>query len=368
MSLPLFDARVAVSGQTAAAAVLASGHIAHGRHVTALEAVMNTYLPTHEGVTFANMTVALETALRLCDIGPDNEVLTLAFNCLSSNVAIHNAGARPVWVDLDPETGSMNIEDARAQITARTKAIIVYHIAGYPSDSVALRALCDEHGLFLIEDANAAYGARLPNGKPVGSFGDFTVFSFYANRQINAAEGAILMCRDHDMAQRATRHRRFGIDIPHFRDSRGEIDPHADVTRIGVAGSLSNLNAAIAMNSVRSVDARLAKVEQNARALTEGLTSACNIRAVTPMTGSKSVYWVFMILVQHQDAVLDRLTDKNVGRTKLHQSNQIYSGFGANQRPLPATEDFSARMIGLPVGWWLEPSQIDQILDALRPA
>lgn len=367
MPVQLFDARIPDAGNVAAA-VLASGQIGGGPKVDSLEKAIEDVLPAYKGITFANMTVAIESALVLAGVGPGDEVLTLAFNCLSSNAAIQNCGARAVWVDLDVETGTMDVDDAQAQITAKTKAIIVYHIAGYPADAAALRTLCDEFGLILIEDANAAYGARLPGGLPVGSLGDFTVFSFYANRQINGAEGAILMCRDAQAAKLARRHRRFGIDPANFRDSRGEINPDADITRIGIAGNLNNLNAAIALVSLETVDSRLAKVRRNAAALAHGLASVPGVRAVAPRAGSEPAYWVFMVLAEHQHRVLDHLSAKGIGRTKLHQPNQVYSGFAATARPLIATQQFSESMVGLPVGWWLGLGDVEQILAALKSA
>lgn len=367
MSIQLFDPRIPEAGQ-AAAAVLASGQIGAGPYVTALETAIESACPTHKGVTFANITVAIETALSISGIGTGDEVLTLAFNCLSSNAAIHNCGAQAVWVDLDLETGTMDVADARSQITDRTKAIIVYHVAGYPADTAALRALCDEFSLILIEDANAAYGARLTGGLPVGSLGDFAVFSFYANRQINGAEGAILMVRDPEAAELARRNRRFGIDMTSFRDKRGEIDPRADISRIGISGNLNNLNAAIALASLETVEARLAAVRRNAATLAEGLDTVPRVRAVAPLAECEPAYWVFMVLAEHQNKLLDHLSAKGIGRTKLHQPNQVYSGFASANRALPATQQFSNSMIALPVGWWLAPDDICQILTALKSA
>src|SRR6185503_10916748 len=99
-----------------------------------------------------------------------DEVLTLAVNCMSSNSAIVAAGAMPVWVDVDPSTMTLDIEDARRAVTPRTRALIVYHVAGYPADISAIEAFCSEHDLTLIEDANSAFGGRI-GGRQIGSLG-----------------------------------------------------------------------------------------------------------------------------------------------------------------------------------------------------
>lgn len=365
MSIQLFNSAIP-SAISLVEESLASGQIADGPNISALEKAMENLFPAHHGVTFANMTLAIETALVLSGVGPGDEVLTVAFNCLSSNAAIHNSGALPIWIDINADTGTLDIDDAIAQITPKTKAIIVYHIAGYPADTATIRKLCDEFGLILIEDANASYGGRHPNGSPIGSYGDFSIFSFYANRQVNGAEGAILMCKNSRYAELARCHRRFGIDLTKFRDSRGQIDPACDVERIGVAGNMNNLNAAIALSSLSSVNDRMAKVSRNAIALENGMFSMPRVRAVMPLTGSVPAYWVFMILTDYQDRVLDRLFAEGIQSTKLHHPNNIYSGFKSVSRTLPSTEKFRERMVGLPVGWWLEPCDIDRIVSVVN--
>ena len=368
MSIELFDCRVSTQGQSAAATALASGKIATGTSVTALEAAMAATHPGGEAVAIGNLTLALEIALKIAGVGPGDSVLTLAFNCLSSNAAIHALGAYPVWLDLDPVTATIDIDDARSHITPRTKALIVYHIAGYPADMTALRRLCDDNGIALIEDANAAFGARLPSGAVAGSVGDFAVFSFYANRLINGAEGAMLLCPNMATAERARRHRRLGIDQTTFRDARGEINPKSDVSHIGISGTMNNVNAAIAMASFATAEARLAKTRKNAALLATGLEQIKGISAVKPLGNALPAYWVFMILADRQDAILDTLRARHIGRTKLHQSNHVYSGFGASTRALPGTDAFSGRMIGLPVGWWLDADDIAEILLGLAAA
>lgn len=365
MSIELFDCRVDDDGQVAAASVLAEGQLAAGAQVTALETAFSAHLAGREAVAIANMTQALEIALQLAGVGPGDEVLTLAFNCLKTNSAIHNVGARPVWVDLDPDTITMSVEDARAQITSQTKALIVYHVAGYPSDVVALRLLCDEAGIAFIEDANAAFLARLPGGALTGTLADFAVFSLYANRLINGIEGAMLICAKPADAERARRLRRLGIDQHGFRDAYGEINPASDVAEIGVAATMNNVNAVIALASLETVDIRLKIVRRNARCVSEAIASMSSLRPVLPLRDADPTFWVFMLLADDQNALLKTLKERGIGRTKLHQPNQVYSGFGAATRALPGTDAVASRMVGLPVGWWLGKDHLDYIMAGL---
>ena len=196
LTVPLFDCAIGPETIRAATSVLSSGQLASGPNVEALERALEVCLGAGvHVVAMSDMTHALTLALRLSGVVEGDEVLTLAFNCLSSNSAITAAGARPVWVDIDPDSASMSPADARSAITSRTKALVVYHVAGYPADLGALRSVCEQNGLSLIEDANNALGARW-RGRAVGTVGDFGVYSFYANRQLNGIEGAALVCRD----------------------------------------------------------------------------------------------------------------------------------------------------------------------------
>jgi perosamine synthetase len=345
--------------------VFAAGQLAAGPHVPALEEAISAYLQSGSVVAMGDMTHALTLALQLAEVGPGDEVLTLSFNCLSSNSAICAAGATPVWVDIDPQRATMSVEDAKQVITKKTKAVIVYHVAGYPADLAQLRQFCDAHRLVLIEDANNAIGA-IDAGQAIGSVGDFAVVSFYANRQINAIEGAALVCRDPAKADAARRLRRFGIDTKRFRGSNGEIDPSVDVPVIGMSSALTNVNAALARHGLQSLSTRLAKTRDNAALLTTLLDGAPDVASVTWASGSLPSFWTYLVLCEERDQVLTGLKSNGIDCTKLHQPNHLYSGFNATARELPGTASFARRALAIPCGWWLSEADIHRVAIALR--
>lgn len=365
MSIDVFNCKVDLEGQAAVMDVLASGNIASGEHVGSLEAEVSAFMGGRDAIAVSNMTVALIVALKLAGVGVGDEVMTLAFNCLQSNAAISQVGARPVWVDIDPKTGSMDLEDVRASFTSKTKALMVYHVAGYPADVTSLKKFCNEKGIKLIEDANAALGARLTSGELVGTLGDFAVFSFYPTRMVNGADGAVLLCSDPELAERARRLRRFGVDTATFRDTWGEINPYSDIKEIGLSGAMSNVSAVLARISLRDANLRFADIRRNAAKLSNAIQRMTSVRSVEPLSGATPSYWVYMILAKDQNFVIDMLAKKGVGRTKLHQPNDTYSCFRDSARDLPGTREFSMSMIGLPVGWWMGADQIDEIIEAL---
>lgn len=367
MSVALFDCSLPDAVAGALEPVWRSGRLAAGPAVPALEERLSRYFGGRPVVAMSDMTGALAMALRLAGVGPGDEVVTLALNCMSSNSAIANVGAMPVWVDVDPETASVDLADLAACITKRTRAVVIYHLAGYVGDLDAVRALCDDAGLPLIEDANNALGAKW-RGRRAGTFGDYAVFSFYANRQLNGIEGAALVCRDEEGAARARTLRRFGIDTARFRTADGEIDAALDVPEIGVAGSLSNVNATLAGIGLDDLDERLARNRANVAWLSAALADVPGMRVVAEREGARGVFWVALVRSAARDRLMADLKLGDVQCSKLHQRNDRYSGFGAAPRPLPGTGLLEREMLALPSGWWLRKQDLHRIADAVRAA
>lgn len=365
MSTLLFDCRIDPAMAGALNPVWQTGRLAAGPAVPALEERLGALVGGRPVVAMSDMTQALCLALRLAGVGPGDEVLTLALNCMSSNSAIAMIGAIPVWIDVDPDTASVDIDHLRASITPRTRAVIVYHVAGYVGDLTALRALCDEAALPFIEDANNALGAEWQE-RPIGSFGDYAVFSFYANRQLNGIEGAALVCRDEEAAERARRLRRFGIDTARFRDANGEIDAALDVPEIGCSAALPNINATLALRAMDDLAERIARNRANVACLASALADQTGVHFIGEREGGRGVFWVALVRSARRDRLMTELKALDVNCSKLHQRNDVYSGFHAQQRSLPGTTILEREMLALPSGWWLSQNDLDRIVDAVR--
>lgn len=363
----LFDCRPEPAALAALAPVLASGQLAAGPNVAALESAIARHVGRPDVVCLGDMTHALALALQLAGVGAGDEVLTLSYDCMSSNSAIAHVGATPVWVDIDGATATMPVADCERAITPRTKALVVYHVAGYPAPLAALRAFCDRHGIALVEDANNALGATL-DGRPVGSVGDFAVFSFYANRQVNGVDGAALVCRDAATAAEARRLRRFGIDLTTFRDARGEIDPASDIPRVGMSSPLNHVQATMALAHLDTLDARLARNRHNVDVLQSRLADIASIRPVAWAPGAQPAFWAWLVRCDDRDDLLERLKARGVQCSKLHQPNHVYSGFRSAPRELPGTAQFMSDMLALPCGWWLDDATLARLCDEIRAA
>lgn len=365
--IALFNGIPSAAAQEAALGVLRSGQIAGGPKVAEFERQFAELAEQPHVVATSDMTSALVLALHLAGVRRGDEVLTLAFNCMSSNSAIALVGAQAVWVDMTPSTASMSVDDLVSAFTPHTRAVCVYHVAGYPSPCLELAQVCRERGISLIEDCNNALGATV-DGQPIGSFGDFAIYSFYPNRQVNALEGGALACRSAEVAQHARRLRRFGIDTTTFRDARGEINSQSDIPEIGWSASFSQLNAVVGLEQIKLAAPRLERTRHNAAIYQKAFAGLSGVRAVTPPAGSTAAYWGFLLLAQQRDTLLPALKQAGVPASLLHQRNDGYSAFGTSTRALPGTDDFMAHVLAIPCGAWLSDEQVAYIALTVKEA
>ena len=210
--------------------VLRSGWLASGPNVHALEKALSEYLDGRIVRTLTSATGALEVALQVCGIGTGDEVITPAMSFAATPNVIMRVGARPVFVDVDLDTRNIDLNQAEAAITPRTKAIMPVHFSGLPVDMDALYDIAKRHNLRVIEDAAHAIGSSW-QGKRIGSFGDIVSFSFHPNKNMTTIEGGALSFADPDEAKRFDLLRFHGIS----RDAEGNMD-------VSVAGGKYNLS------------------------------------------------------------------------------------------------------------------------------
>jgi len=169
-----------------------------GPFVKRFEELFSRRVGRREGIAVANGSGALDIAVKALGVGPGDEVILPTFTIVSCAAAVVRCGATPVLVDADPRTWNMNIAQVAEKITAQTKAIMVVHIYGLPVDMNPVLELARNHGLKVIEDAAQMHGQTY-HGKPCGSFGDISTFSFYPNKHVTTGEGGMLVCDDPEL-------------------------------------------------------------------------------------------------------------------------------------------------------------------------
>lgn len=361
-SMELFQPVHLPEMEAAAIEVLRSGQIASGPKVSALEHAFKAIAGREHIVATDDLSSAVTLALHLAGVCAGDGVATVTFSCLQSNSPIARLGANPVWIDIDPLTMSMSVEDLEKKLKPSIKAVMVYHIAGYPSDIRRIAAICRGRGVKIIEDCNNAIGATLDDGHPVGTIGDYAVYSLYPNRQINGIDGGILVTPDATTAERATRLRRFGLDARTFRDSRGQINPKSDISEIGWSATMSNINAAIAISQLDSIWKRMTRTKENAFNLLIALNNLKKTKPINPLQNTIPAFWGFLVLSKHRNSLIEHLEKNNIKSSVLHQRNDWYSGFSTSRAELPGTEQAMKQLLALPCGYWLSDSQFKELI------
>ena len=221
--------------------VLRSGWITSGPKVQQFESELSGYFGGRPVRTFANGTSTMEVALRIAGIGPGDEVITTPISWVATSNVILTVGATPVFVDIDPVTRNIDLNQVEAAISPSTKAIMPVYLAGLPVDMVQLYDIASRHNLRVIEDAAQALGSSW-NGSRIGAIGDLISFSFQANKNLTTIEGGCLVCNNDNEARLAEKYRLQGV-------TRTGLDG-MDVDVLGGKFNLTDVNAAIGLQQL----------------------------------------------------------------------------------------------------------------------
>ena len=365
--IPLFKGRIAPGAAAALAETLSSGQLATGPKVKAFEDKLGQFVGNPHCVATSDRAGALTIALRLCGVTPGDDVMLSPLACLATTMPIANLGAKPVWCDVDPDTGMLNPALLAARRTARTKAIIHYHWGGDVGPLGELQQVAVQLGIPLIADASGAFGAEL-QGQKLGATGsDFTIYSFYAVSHLPAGDGGALFCRSAEHAERARQLRRFGIDHKTFRLPNGDLNPQSDIPIAGYSMAMTDLTAALALEQFNEVEHTLARHRANGRELA---ISTQHLSGITPLSRGdeqRSAYWVFAFRAAHRERLIARLQAAGIGAQRLHVRNDRYSCFRRSSADeLPGVEIFDRENLCVPCGWWVDEAALARILECLQ--
>jgi len=240
------------------------------------------------GVAVANGTVALEAAVAALGIGPGDEVIMPTFTIISCATAVVRAGAVPVLVDCNRRTWNMDAGDIECRITPKTKAIMVVHIYGLPVDMDPVLEIARKHGLYVIEDASELLGQTY-KGRPCGSFGDVSTFSFYPNKHLTAGEGGMIMTNDASLAEKCASLRNLCFN-PKKRFVHEEL---------GWNFRMSNLQAAVGVAQLERLEEFVVRKRAMGRIYHELLSGLDALELPLPSTDyCDNIYWVFGLVIK----------------------------------------------------------------------
>lgn len=338
--------------------VLYGGMLAEGDSVYEFEASFSKHFSLSHVLAMSSGSAALHVAFLLAGVLPGDEIITTAMTAEPTNTTILQVGAIPVFADVEPETGNLCPDSVAACITAKTKAICVVHYAGYPAKLDELRALADRHGLKLIEDCAHALGARFQD-QPIGSIGDFSIFSFQAIKHMTTVDGGMLVMRDPSLLDLGRRLRWFGL-------RKGVSRTSADITVAGFKYNMTNVTATIGLAQLEGIDALLLSHVENGRALDAALAGVPGVLPSQVLAGAVSTYWLYTLLSDRAAELIDKLNSRGFMASKLHRPNTHHSVFAPFRKNLPGLDLFYKRLVHLPCGWWLRIEDRERMVAVIR--
>jgi len=341
-----------------------------GPFVKRFEAAMAHTVNRNHAIAVANGTAALEVAVKALNIGAGDEVIMPSFTIISCAQAIINNGATPVLVDSDPITWNMDHTAIKSKITARTKAIMVVHIYGLPVDMDPVLAIAKEHNLKIIEDAAEMIGQTY-KGKPCGSFGDISTFSFYPNKMVTTGEGGMLVTDDPDLAARCAYLRNLCFQ-PQQRFVHKEL---------GWNYRMSNLQAALGLAQLEQLDQFVIKKRQIGLKYMELFQGTPGITLPKKETEfAQNIFWVFGLLLEETNTkssapntpqeLMKQLGKAGIGTRPffwpMHQQ-PVFSDMGlfVNEH-LPCSERLARRGFYLPSGMAITEEQIEKVVSVTK--
>lgn len=336
-----------------------------GPFVKKFEKEMSAAVGRQYGIAVANGTAALEVAIQALEIGEGDEVIMPAFTIISCAMAVTKLRAVPVLVDSDPVTWNMNTDEIEAKITERTKAIMIVHLYGLPVEVDQVLALAHKYDLKVIEDAAEMHGQTY-RGRPCGSFGDISTFSFYPNKHITTGEGGMVVTDDEELAERC----RMLRNLCFRKDVRYVHDEISDNYRF------TNLQAAVGLAQLERLGESIEKKRQMGRFYTERLADIKGIKLPVPKTEyADNIYWVFGIVLDRDIEFSNReivklLAAEGIGARTffwcIHEQ-PVYQKQGLFKHEHFEHAEYLARKgFYIPSGLALSEAQMEVVVDKLH--
>ena len=336
--------------------VLRSGMIAQGPEVKTFEDEFAAhFVQGRETVAVNSGTSGQHLGLLAAGVGPGDEVIVPSFTFAATGNSVALTGATPVFADIELDTFTLDPESVRAAITPNTKAIMPVHLYGHPFMVDEIESIAHEHGLDIYEDAAQAHGASW-NGRPVGTFGKFAMFSLYPTKNMTAGEGGMVTCADADTARNVRLYRNQGMETQYANEV------------VGFNARMTDVHAAIGRAQLTKVDGWTAQRQQNAAFLNAGFADLDGVTTPVVRDGAVHVYHQYTIRVDaaERDRLRDALKEEhNIG-------TGVYYPIPNHRLPslvdfapgleLPTTEQAAREVISLPVHPSLSQNDLERIV------
>ena len=344
----------------AIAEALTNAQYVLGPNVQAFEQEVATYLGVKHAISCASGTDALHLALLAAGIGEGDEVITTPFTFIATAEAICYVGAKPVFVDILPDSFNIDPDAVAAAVTPKTRAVLPVHLFGQPADIAAIQAICDEHKLLLIEDCAQSFGAAI-DGKMTGSFGLLGCFSFFPSKNLGCfGDGGLVTTEDDDIAERCNILRNHGSRERYYHDV------------IGYNSRLDEIQAVILRIKLKRID-EFNKQRRRVAASYRTMLSGDYVQLPCEDGIGTHVYHQYTLLSEHRDVVMAALAKAEIASAiyypvPLHQQRAFAVNEDVSNTSFEHTENTASHCFSLPVFPELSDQQIDQIASVVNTA
>jgi dTDP-4-amino-4,6-dideoxygalactose transaminase len=374
--IQLFKVHMAPTAADEVAKILNSGYIGQGPKVDEFEDQLKDYF-NHDFVQTVNSgTSALHMALHLLKkpnnkwpgIQEGDEILATALTCTASNFPILANGLKIKWVDIDPTTLNMDLNDLARKITPTTKAIILVHWGGYPSDLDRVKQIQQKseelYGFkpAVIEDGAHSFGSKY-KGKNIGTHGNLTMYSLQAIKHITSIDGGLLLSPHQELHRRGKLIRWYGID----RDSnRKDFRCEADIEEWGFKFHMNDICATVGIENLKHADEIIKKHQSNAAYYDKHLKNIKGVTLLDRHEGHESAFWIYSMLVDDRDGFYKWMKECNIVVSQVHERNDKHTSVQEFKTQLPTLDKTIGKIVSIPVGWWVTNEQREYIVDCIK--
>jgi dTDP-4-amino-4,6-dideoxygalactose transaminase len=369
-SVPLTDVLVTDDDIEAVLACLRSGWLTMGPNVQAFERRFADYVGAPHAVAVSSGTAALHLAALAAGVATGDEVIVPNLTFVASAAVVRYCAATPILCDsIGPHDFNVDPDAVRSLITERTRAVIAVHFMGYAADVKALRALCDEHDLLLIEDTAQGLGARVPSGAMAGTVGDVGCYSFFSKKQLSVGEGGMVVTADPDLAAKVRLLRSHGMTSVTWDRHLGYAETY-DVVDIGFNFRMDEPHAALALSRIPRVGDETAIRRARVRRYREALEGRAAI--TFPWSDddvARSSHFAFPILLpdrQTRDRLCSSLAGMGIQTTAYPAITELSAyRASAGDRRLARSVDVAQRHCVLPLSPLMSEADVDTVVRAV---
>ena len=384
--IPLFKVFMSDSVGQSVNDVLYSGFIGQGQKVEHFEDVLKQWLNNRRLVTTNSGTSALHLALHLLKrpytkvefgalgyqtwsgLESGDEVLCTPLTCTATNFPVLANGLKIKWVDVDPKTLNMDLDDLERKITKNTKFILLVHWGGYPVDLDRVKTIQEKtknlYGFkpVIIEDCAHSLGSTY-KGEKLGNHGNIAMYSFQAIKHITSGDGGMLVLPHHDLYERAKLLRWYGIDR---ESNKKDFRCEDDIPEWGFKFHMNDINATIGIENFKHQERLLSINRDNAKFYDDQFKDISGITLTERKPDRESAFWIYSMLVDRKEDFMSKMKDCDIMVSQVHERNDIHSCVSEFKTHLPNLDKIVPKLVSIPVGWWVSKNDREYIVDCIK--